>query len=246
MATRLSFAPFHRLDPRAVIACTAAVVTVIAAGFGYDMAMRTGFNPLHFPWYIHVHALAFSAWLILLASQVALVRTGNVALHRRFGRIAFFLLPVMLVTGPLAPILTNRAEASPAPGDLTFMSTQFTNVIGCVVLLTAGLLLRRDPPTHKRLMLMGTIAITEPGFGRLIYGPLHTLFGEGYLPYYLETYTGTLTLMLAAGTYDLWTRGRPHPAWIAAFFWILANEALASWLNYQPFWLDWMRALTRH
>lgn len=246
MSTQIRFAPFHRLDPRAVVLCATMIVAVLAAGFGYDMATRTGFNPLQFPWYIHLHAIAFSTWLILLIGQVALVRSGNVAQHRRMGRIAVVLLPVLLVTGPLAPILKNYYAAQPNPDALSFMATQFTNVIACVALLAAGLILRRDPPTHKRLMLMGTIAITEPGFGRLIAGPLYAILGEGYLPYYIETYSGTLTLMLAVGAYDLWTRGRPHPAWIAAFGWILANTALATWLFYQPFWLNWMRALTGH
>ena len=246
MATQIRFAPFHRLDPRAVVLCSAIIVAVLAAGFGYDMATRTGINPLNFPWYIHLHAIAFSGWLILLVAQVVLVRSRNVAQHRRMGRIAVVLLPLLLVTGPLAPILKNYYAARPDPDWLSFMATQFTNVIGCVTLLTAGLLFRRDPPTHKRLMLMGTIAITEPGFGRLIYAPLYAMLGEGYLPYYIETYGGTLTLMLTAGAYDLWTRGRPHPAWAAAFGWIVANQALASWLFYQPFWLNWMRVLTGH
>ncbi len=247
MASQPRFAPFHRLDRKAVLVCTAIIFAAIAAGFIYDMATRLSFNPLVYPWYVHAHALSYSAWLVLLVWQVTMVRTGNIDGHKRFGRLALVILPLMLITGPLVAIMSRAAQASPSPQSLTFMSTQFTNVLGCVPLLFAGYLFRRDPAVHKRLMLMGSIAITEPGFSRILADPILSKLGDGYLAYYFATYPGTLSLMLAVGTYDIWTRGRPHPAWICAFLWVLANEMLATFLFYQDgFWLSWMRALTGH
>lgn len=247
MATRPGFAPFHRFDRRAVLVCSVLTLAVLVIGFSYDMVVHDKWNPLKFPWYVHVHAVAYTAWLVLLAVQVALVRTGNVAQHRQLGRIAFVLLPVMLISGPLVPILLRNAEPAPDPLAYAFMGTQFTNAFGCVTLLAAGLYFRRDPATHKRLMLMGTIAVTEPGFGRVLAGPLYSLLGDGPVAYYFETYPGPLLLMLALGAYDVWTRGRPHPAWVAAFLWVLANQLLATWLFFDTsFWRDWMRVLTGH
>lgn len=245
MATRAGFAPFHRLDRRAVMICAGVVFAVIAGGFAYDMATRSSPNPFTYRWYTHVHAVAYGVWLILLIAQVALVRTGNTAQHRRIGRIGFALVPILLITGPMVAIL-RRVDTPFNPERLAFMGTQFTNVIGCTSLLIAGLLLRRDVATHKRLMLMGSIAITEPGFSRVIADPLHAVLGEGYWQYYVETYIGTLSLMLALGAYDVATRGRPHPAWTAAFLWVLTNEWIATWLYHQPFWVGWMAALTGH
>jgi len=95
-------------------------------------------------------------------------------------------------------------------------------------------------------MLMGTIALTEPGFSRIWLDPLSTRLGEGYLPFYFSTYIGTFVLVLAVGAYDLATRRRLHPAYVASALWIFANEALATWLFYQPFWLAWMKAATGH
>lgn len=37
-----------------------------------------------------------------------------------------------------------------------------------------------------------------------------------------------------------------HPAYVAATFWIFANEVLAMWLFHQPFWLASMKAMTGH
>jgi hypothetical protein len=106
--------------------------------------------------------------------------------------------------------------------------------------------MRRRPAAHKRLMIMGTIALTEPGFSRIWLSFLEARLGEGYVPFYLSTYVGTLLLVIAVGVYDLATRRRLHPAYIAAALWIFANEALATWLFYQPWWLASMKAMTGH
>jgi len=227
--------------------CVMVVWIVMVAGFGWDMIQKAAAGrSLRYPLIVHAHAVTYGAWLVLLAAQVALVRTRNIALHRQLGMAVLALWPLMVILGPAVALSLNIAKVSVKAASLSFMATQFTNVLGAAVLIAAGFLARRDGAAHKRLMLMGTIAITEPGFSRLISDPIGDWLGEGYWQYYASTYPGTLLMMLALGGYDVFTRGRPHPAWVAAFFWVLANEILATWLFYQPFWLGWMRALTGH
>ena len=251
MASSLSagngFLRHHRWDRTAVFACLLIIWIVILAGFGWDMILKAqAGKSLRYPLIVHAHAFTYGGWLVLLAAQVWLVRTRRVEMHRRLGMAVLLLWPLMLILGPAVAISSNIANADVKLQWLSFMSTQFTNVIGATMLIAAGFLARGDAASHKRLMLMGTIAITEPGFSRILADPLSGLLGDGYWQYYLATYIGTLTLMLAFGGYDLATRGRLHPAWIAAFLWVLANEFTATWLYYQPFWLSWMRALTGH
>lgn len=245
-ADRPGFARVHRWDRNAVLACVIAVWTALVTGFGIDLVQRAGAHMLTYPWVVHAHALCYVGWVVLLAAQIWLVRTRRVAVHRRLGTMLLLLLPLMMVLGPATAISLNAADPAIKPGDLSFMSTQFTNVLGATTLIAAGFLARRDAASHKRLMLMGTIAITEPGFSRIWASPLSSLLGDGYLPYYFSTYIGTLVLMIAAGGYDLATRRRLHSAYIAAFCWILANQVAATWLFYQPFWLAWMTRLTGH
>jgi hypothetical protein len=52
--------------------------------------------------------------------------------------------------------------------------------------------------------------------------------------------------VIAVGVYDLATRRRLHPAYVTAALWIFANEALATWLFHQPFWLAAMKQMTGH
>lgn len=243
---KTGFAPHHRRDRTGIAIVVFLVWTAMIVGFGIDIVKRAHSGNLSFPLIIHLHALAYTSWLLLLVAQVWLVRTKRVAVHRKLGMAALVLIPLMLVMGPAAVV--SQVSTNPYMPDrwIAWMSVQFTNAFGSAVLLAAGFLKRRDAPAHKRLMLMGTIAVTEPGFGRIWLLPLSAWLGEGYVRFYFSAYIGTLVLVLAVGAYDLATRRRLHPAYVAAALWIFANEALADWLFYQPFWLGWMKALTGH
>lgn len=245
-SAKTGFAPHHRRDRAMIAAIVFAIWMAMLVGFGLDVVARAHEGRLSFPLIIHLHALAYTSWLLLLAIQVWLVRTRRVAVHRKLGMAALALIPLMLVLGPAAVI--SQVATNPYMPDrwIAWMSVQFTNAFGSAVLLAIGFLKRRDPAAHKRLMIMGTIAVTEPGFGRIWLMPIWTRLGEGYVPFYFSAFIGTLLLVLAVGAYDLATRRSLHPAYVGAALWIFANEALADWLFYQPFWLAWMKAMTGH
>jgi uncharacterized membrane protein YozB (DUF420 family) len=228
-----------------VTATVLAIWLAIVAGFTIDMVKRAKHHELSFPLVVHLHIVAFSAWLLLLAAQVWLVRTRRLALHRNLGWTAAFLLPLMLVLGPATALIQARNPYMPDRW-IAWLSVNLTNVIGSVVLLAIGLAVRQNAPAHKRLMLMGTVAMTEPGFSRIWLSTLAERWGEGYLPFYFETYLGTLALMIAVGAHDLVTRGRLHPAFIGSALWVFTNQAVATWLFYQPFWMTTARHLTGH
>jgi hypothetical protein len=229
-----------------IAATVLAIWLAIVLGFAIDMVARARSGTLDFPLIVHLHVVAYAGWLVLLAVQVWLVRTGRVAVHRRLGVAALVLLPAMIVLGP-ATAFYGVADNPYMPDKwIAWLSVNYTNALGSVALLTGGFLMRRNPAAHKRLMLMGTIALTEPGFSRIWLSFLEARLGEGYVPFYFSTYIGTLVLVIAVGAYDFATRRRLHPAYIAAALWIFANEALATWLFYQPFWLTAMKRMTGH
>jgi hypothetical protein len=108
-------------------------------------------------------------------------------------------------------------------------------MLGFAVLATAGLILRRDPSAHKRLMLLSTLYLSTAGFARLLLltvGPDTAGFWSFFVAYNL----GGDILIAALGLYDLVTRGRLHPAYVAGTVWILTNEFVADWLFFAPWW----------
>ena len=244
-AARTAFVRDHRHDRAMIAGVVFAVWLAIVTGFGLDLVRRAHTGELHFPLVVHLHAVVYVAWLAVLAAQVWLVRTRRLAAHRRLGQAALVLLPLMLVLGPAAAIVDASNPYMPDRW-IAWLSVQFTNAFGSVTLLAAGYLARFRPAAHKRLMLLGTIAVTEPGFGRIWEAPLVARWGDAYVPFYVTTYIGTVVLVAAVGAYDLATRRRLHPAFVGGALWILANEALATWLFHQPFWLASMRVMTGH
>ena len=143
-----------------IAATVFAIWLAIVLGFAIDIVWRARTGALNFPLIVHLHAIAYTGWLVLLAVQVWLVRTGRVAAHRRVGLAALVLLPAMLVLGP-ATAFYGVADNPYMPDKwIAWLSVNYTNAFGSVALLTAGFLMRRNPAAHKRLMLMGTIAVT--------------------------------------------------------------------------------------
>lgn len=220
--------------------------TVTIAGFGLEMVAKFVEGTLHYPFIVHTHAVAFVAWLALLTAQIALIRADNLALHRRLGIMAIAMIPLMAVLAVATVIVSKTLKYGHPDTSFPFMSVQFANVLASTTLLVAGVTQRRAPAVHKRLMLMGTLVLTEPGIRRVVSYFLHGDFHDGFLPFMVETYGGTILLMLGVGAYDLATRRRLNPAYALAFSWCLGTQLLATWLFYQPRWSEATTHLVGH
>lgn len=145
---------------------------------------------------VHVHGAVFVSWVCLLVVQTWLVAAHKTKWHRKLGVLALLFLPAMSVLGPLTIIdFIRRAPNYDAPelllaGDLETLAL-------FVVLISWALLSRRDASSHKRLMILGTMAIMGPAIDRWNFGILITL----------GTILGLPFLVLA---YDLWLLKRVH------------------------------------
>lgn len=66
-----------------IVSLLAAIAILLGFGNTYGAKLVGGVPVV--PGLIHIHALAFACWLILLIAQVELVRRGRIDLHRRLG-----------------------------------------------------------------------------------------------------------------------------------------------------------------
>jgi hypothetical protein len=130
---------------------------------------------------VHVHAAVFVGWLLLLTVQVGLVRSHNLALHRHLGRLGAAWLPLMLILGLVAAVIVARSKYGTSHWKPQFFAIQLADLTLFAILTVSALLLRRDGASHKRLMLLGTVALSNAGFSRW-WGPaLAEWLGQGYL-----------------------------------------------------------------
>ena len=149
-----------------------------------------------------------------------------------------WLIPFMVVVA-LATAWTAQRQAAtlPGPHDPQFTSINLTDMLGFATLAGAAIFLRRDPSAHKRLMLLSLFYLSTAGFARLwLYtiGPAGTdTFWGFFITFNLG---GDIPIVLLSASYDLVTRGRLHPAYVAGAVWVLANELAATWLYFSPAW----------
>ena len=219
----------------------------ILTGFGYNNLQKYFAGKLTYPWIVHIHSVFFVGWLILFTVQVVLVRRDQVDTHRRLGMFGAGLASVMVVAGVMTAIMTEQIKFGTAASDPPFLSVMLGDMLVFGGLAAAGILMRKSPAAHRRLMLMATLVLTDAGFGRWLspkivewmglknYWEMKT-FAEGAWPFIRFQLLPVYTLIIAVGAFDLYTRKRLHPVYLRAIAWSLPIHLLAGWLYFQPFW----------
>jgi uncharacterized membrane protein len=230
------FRPNHPQDRNAFLAMVAAIWAAILGGFGWDIIDHLNKHKATWPLVIHIHAVVFLSWLALLTTQVLLVRSRRVDLHRRLGMLGAGLIPVMIVLALSAAWVMDRHYLGTKDADPSFLSIQLVDVIVFAPLAVAALLLRGDASAHKRLILLATFQIIDAGFARLMGFLFPSLSNTEFWQNYLCVYAGTDILVLVLGAYDLVTRRRLHPAYLAGAAWLLLVELTGNWLYVTPAW----------
>ena len=214
----------------------ASAWAAILSGFGWDIADHLHKHTANWPVVIHIHAVVFLTWLVLLTTQVLLVRNRRLETHKRLGLFGAGMVPVMIVMALSAAWIMDRHDLGTKDADPAFFSIQLVDVIVFASLAGAALLLRKDPSAHKRLILLATFQIIDAGFDRLMGFLFPSLSSTEFWPSYISAYLGTDLLVLALGAYDLVTRRRLHPAYVVGAAWLLLVELAGNWLYVTPAW----------
>lgn len=208
----------------------------ILSGFGTDSFQHVSAHGLDYPWIVHVHAVSFVGWLTLFTVQASLIRGGRPDLHRRLGIVGAMLAGWMLIIGPATAIMVDAWHYRTNGQTPEFLSVQFTDMVAFAGLTGSGLLLRANPAAHKRLMLLSLFDLSDAGFARYLNGFAALPFGEGRVAEFASLYLASDVLALALGAYDLASRRRLHPVYVAGLAWMLALQFLALLLLHSEGW----------
>ncbi len=220
-------------DRNAFLIFTALVWVAVLSGFGTDTFNHLSKFGLDYPLIVHFHAVAFVGYLTLFTVQVALIRNARADIHRRLGLAGAGLAAIMVVLGPATALVVDAGRFTATGQTPEFLAVQLTDILAFTALTAAGLLLRARPAAHKRLMLLGLIYISDAGFARLINGVVAAPLALGE---WATLYLGSDLLLLALGVYDLSTRRKLHPAYIAGAIWMIALQCTALLLLGNPTW----------
>lgn len=179
-------------------------------------------------WLYIAHGLVFSLWVALCVTQVSLIATRRSALHRRLGRIAFVLAPVMVVFGLAVSGYATRHGYHDVPvSAATFSTVPLADLLLYSAFVAAALATRWQPQAHKRWMLLAMIVIAEAGWDRI------DALNPTSLPPWVST---ELVLLLPLIAWDLTRLGRLHRATLWGALAITTVFSLRLWLGATPVW----------
>jgi hypothetical protein len=242
-APTTNFRPSHPWDRNFYLLLAALAWVGILRGFGAEVIAHVTKHKPAFALIVHFHAVVFVGWLVLFTVQILLIRQRRISIHKQLGFALVWLAGLMMILGPATALTVQHRAIGDPNADPAFLSVQFTDILGFVGLTTAGILLRQTPAAHKRLILLGTLYITDAGFARWLADSWIHLLGFGFWPFWIALYSGSNFLVVLVGVYDLITRRRLHRAYIFGIVWIFANQMLAMTLYFSPYWLGYAKRL---
>lgn len=205
------------------------------AGFGLDIPRVAKQSP-PVPTVTWVHAVVFSVWMFLLTAQVLLVLRDRVALHRKLGWFAAGWAGLMCVLGPWAAISVQIYTKDLPP---QFLSVNLVDMVGFVALLAWAIALRKNPAAHRRMMILATISLADPGFARITLW-LWPSPPSSVIPWFFQIFYGNVLLIALMAAWDWW-RGRLVRSFVIGAVGLLAGEFACALLF---FWGPWINGTT--
>lgn len=164
------------------VAAAIAIALVVLAGFVPMFTMRLQRHDPNLTWFVLLHGLSMASWIALFLTQTLLIARHRVELHRRLGLCGVALAILILLTG-LPTLFHGAARQSHDVHSAQFlwMLLAFDGLALLVFtgLAAAAIALRRHGDWHKRLMLLATLSLLGPAFGRLTeYARLDGPYGD--------------------------------------------------------------------
>jgi hypothetical protein len=167
MATTLSQPAKIRADDAFFSGMAIVILGIVMLGFARTYYLA---GTIHAPLpsaTIHIHAVVFSSWILLLLAQTSLVTSGQVGWHRQLGVLGAVIVFMMIVLGVAAALDTQKRHTSiPGVQPAEILAVQFVELSVFAVLVAKGIAARRDAPAHKRLMLLSVICLMGPAISR--------------------------------------------------------------------------------
>jgi hypothetical protein len=209
-----------------------AFIVTVFAGFARTYYLRPYFDSKPLVTVLHLHGLVFTSWIVLFVVQTALVAKRRTDVHRRLGVAGAALAGLMLLVGVTTGLVRAKvADAPPgAPSPLVFLTVPLGDMLVFACLVGAGFYFRRRTDTHKRLMLLATIAVIPAAVARLPFAFMQT---ASVLTAFLVSDLFIIPCLL----YDLFTRGRFHRATVAGGLLLVVSHVLREPVGHTRAWL---------
>lgn len=212
------------------------MLALVLASFSFTYFGPIASGSRRFSIMLHIHGVAYFAWIFLYVWQTRLVATGKVARHREFGLAGIALSAVMVPLGialAIEAVRRRQATGNPFPFDFTLFNV--VDIVTFAVLMTASIAsVTRHLDWHRRFTFGAALCLVGPSLSRWLQVMPQAAPWTDLLPN-----LGADLFLIALALYDRRASGRVHPATL----WVIA--ALVPVHIATPFLIDsaWWRAI---
>lgn len=112
---------------------------------------------------IIVHGTSMLLWYSLLFWQTRLVRINNMTSHKKLGLMSMVLSMIMVASGIMIAISNYKGE-----GEALTLFGNFSGIFIFGVLYIFAVVNRFKADTHKRLMIIASVAMLSPALVRIL------------------------------------------------------------------------------
>lgn len=114
-------------------------------------------------WQVHFHVGTLVIWLGVLIAQGRLAYKGRISEHKRIGRLAYVLVPIIVLGFVLVTDFGQRRHKEPALIGATIFDAGLF-----LLFYTMAILKRKKTEQHARYMMLTPVAFMNPTLGRAI------------------------------------------------------------------------------
>ena len=142
-----------------------------------------GFYPTyfsHFPkfegfsWVYHFHAFLATLWIVMLISQAFLIRRKKYNLHRKIGKVSYFVIPFLLLSFFLIAKATyfkniNIKHFSESDALAYLSRSGLRDILYMAILYSLAILYKKRTSWHLRFFTCTGLTVLGPGLGRFAF-----------------------------------------------------------------------------
>jgi hypothetical protein len=236
-APALMARPRSRYDRQFYVGMAIVAAVAVVIGFAPTYFLRASYQSTSLPLYLRIHGFLFTTWIALFIAQTSLVAARRTDIHRRLGWATVALAVIMVIAGTTAGILSGRREVAAGHVDeaLSFLTTPLFSMVVFPAFVAAAIRFRRQPQTHKRLMLLATISLLDAPVARL---PFEILQASSWA-YMVATDLFLLPVIL----YDVISRRQVSPVYLWGGSLLIVEQLLRIPIGETDAWHTIARAI---
>ncbi|MDX1430386.1 MAG: hypothetical protein R3282_08865 [Rhodothermales bacterium] len=117
----------------------------------------------------HLHSIAMLGWVLLLIHQAWRIRGKKLAAHRKVGKLAWIIAPLVVITGTWVTLHNAAGFEDPThPAAMSIFWLGWASVIVFGALFALAMKHRKNAQYHGRYMIATALVFLIPGLGRAL------------------------------------------------------------------------------